>query len=85
MFFAYASPMHSPDDGEPFAVVQSAPASAVAAPVFMAVGGMMPLFGRYGAWLEPAACRRLQRPVSPCLRCRRSAVRIRRWKVGHCR
>ena len=50
MFFAHASPMQAFGGGTPFAVFRSAHANAVAAPLFMAVGGMMLLFGLYYAW-----------------------------------
>ena len=56
LFVAHASPLHGPG-GTSYAVFQSAHANAVAAPVFLALGGMMILFGLYYAWREWSAIR----------------------------
>ena len=53
---AHASPMATPD-GEAFNVFASAQANAVAAPIFLGVGGMMILFALYYAWREWALVR----------------------------
>ncbi|HRF83237.1 MAG TPA: hypothetical protein PLO34_02250 [Pseudoxanthomonas sp.] len=52
MFVAHASPMTPFGGGAAFEVFALAHANAVAAPVFLAVGGMMILFGLYYAWQE---------------------------------
>jgi len=52
MFVAHASPMTPFGGGVPFEVFALAHANVVAAPIFLALGGMMILFGLYYGWRE---------------------------------
>ena len=52
LFIAHATPMTALGGGPSFEVFQLAHANAVAAPWFLALGGMMLLFGLYYAWRE---------------------------------
>lgn len=51
LFVIHASPMATLD-GTRFQVFASAHANAVAAPIFLGLGGMMLLVGLYYAWRE---------------------------------
>lgn len=57
MFIAHAAPMHAFGSAASFQVFVSSHANAVAAPIFLALGGMMLLFGLYYAYQEWACIR----------------------------
>lgn len=57
MFIVHASPMATLGGGPSFVVFGSSHANAVAAPIFLALGGMMLLFGLYYAYQEWACIR----------------------------
>ncbi len=70
MLIAHASPMSALGGGPSFEVFRSAQANAVAAPIFLAVGGMMVLFGLYYAYREwagirPAPAPEKEKPTCP--------------------
>lgn len=57
LLVAHASPLHGPAGQAASGVFASAGANAVAAPIFLAVGGMMLLFALYYGWREWALVR----------------------------
>ena len=63
MFIAHASPMTAFGGGPSFEVFALAHANTVATPVFLAVGGMMLLFGLYYAYREWACIRPAPAPL----------------------